>query len=104
MVRYFYFLACLTIGSGLLTVSSIVAAEVYFETNFEDATLSFGIASPVWALLSGNVDTYGPGNFFEVVEGNSHSGQYSLRFNYEGRNGICNTCGSVLRKHKTDMD
>ncbi|MDT8281488.1 MAG: hypothetical protein RQ982_01605, partial [Gammaproteobacteria bacterium] len=37
---------------------------------------------------------YGPNNHFNITNTTSHSGQYSLKFTYEAKNNICNTCGS----------
>lgn len=93
--------AALAVSVYLLTICTGAAAEVYYETDFESRVLSAGTATPVWSLRPATAATHGAGNFFEVVEGNAHSGQYSLRFNYEGRNGICNTCGETTRRQKT---
>ena len=74
-----------------------VKAGILYETDFDSGNMPIGSANPVWMLPSGASDRFGTGNLFEVVTGNAHSGSYSLRFNYEGRNGVCNMCGSTAR-------
>lgn len=59
---------------------------------------------PVWALPPQMAKTSGTGNLFEVVNNIAHSGNSSLRFNPNGRNGLCNTCGGKWITHDSGSD
>jgi hypothetical protein len=72
-------------------------ADVLYQQGFEHGSVPVGVADPVWSLQANTAITHGDGNLFEVVTDAAHSGKYSLRFNYDGRNGICNTCGGTAR-------
>ena len=80
-------------------------ATDYFVLDFEDGKappVETGL--PIWSLPPAFENNYGPGNFFEVTDETAHSGKYSLRFNYEGRNGYCNTCGLYKTVQKQGVD
>lgn len=80
-------------------------AATLFENDFETGAMpAVDTPSPVWFIPGGFETVYGPGNFFQVTDISSHTGKYSLKITYEGRNGICNTCGSKVRKHKKGLD
>lgn len=52
---------------------------------------------PAWSLAPDFMDLYGPTNHFFLTTDTAHSAPYSLRISYEGKNGICNTCGTTWR-------
>jgi hypothetical protein len=79
-------------------------AGVLYRQGFEDGALPVGVADPVWSFPAGVANSYGSGNLFEVVTDTAHSGKYSLRFNYDGRNGFCNTCGGTPRFQHNSFD
>ncbi len=79
---------------------SAAGAETLYEEDFEGGKMVIGEPNPVWQVMGEVAGRVDPGNLFEVVKGGSHSGSYCLRFNYDGRNGICNTCGGTNRYMK----
>lgn len=81
----------------LLIWPTFLVGEVLYEQDFDSGTFLLGVGDPVWSFSAPSSSLVGNENLFEVVSGVSHSGQYSLRFNYSGRNGICNMCGSTQR-------
>ncbi|MBT8439720.1 MAG: hypothetical protein KJO91_08335 [Gammaproteobacteria bacterium] len=77
-------------------------ADVLFDENFDTGGMQLNYT---WKTGSGfDAISQGVGDLFEFVTADSHSGNYSLRFNYNGRNGICNTCGRSSHVHKTGLD
>jgi hypothetical protein len=93
--------AIISLQFGL--VSSAFAKD-FINLTFEDALTglnpSNGNGYPEWYLPPSFDRNYGPGNHFEVVNHTAHSGDHSLRFAYDGRNGFCNTCGIKVVVHK----
>ena len=100
----------LPLGFCLLTllIAHTANAREFFNIDFED-----GQQPPVsvppnanseWSLPPIFESVYGPGNHFLVTDATSHSGNYSLRFTYEGRNGFCNTCGTKEFLHNQGLD
>ena len=88
------------ITSFLLLVSPSVQAEIFYDENFESGVEPIVTPNPVWKLPPNSFPpAYGDGNFYKVVNSSSHNGNYSLRVTYEGRNGICNACGSEFFDH-----
>lgn len=90
----------------LLFTAGIVfpsAAEVFFSDGFEGGDKTSG-ASPVWswnnsfdpAKPTGSHMMYGSGDIYEVSSDVAHTGRYSLRLNFDGRNGFCNVCGTKI--------
>ena len=80
---------------GLCLLGPAYAADFY-RNDFESGTMPpVDTPSPVWTLSRNFEKVYGQGNNFEVTDATAHSGNYSLRFLFEGRNGVCNTCGGV---------
>ena len=86
--------------------SNEALSVTFYENNFNAGTTPKYYVSttetngdPLWSLAPTFPDVYGPGNHFNVTNTSSHSGSYSLRFAYEGLNGICNTCGSYFADH-----
>lgn len=77
------------------------AAEVFFSDGFESGDKASG-ASPVWSWNNSFDPTkpadshmmYGSGDVYEVSSDIAHTGRYSLRLNFDGRNGFCNVCGT----------
>ncbi len=93
----FFFLA--------ITAAGIAHATDYFILDFEDGEAPPAETGlPVWSLPAAFEKNYGPGNFFEVTDSTAHSGKYSLRFSYEGKNDFCNTCGIYRITHKRGLD
>lgn len=89
------------LGSLFLCFSTFVnAGDLLYEQDFESGTMPVAIANPVWQL---NISP-GQGKLFDVVKDTAHTGQYSLRFNYDGLNGFCNTCGFTARTNKAGND
>jgi hypothetical protein len=87
-------LACLLHSFLWLCLLDSAYAADYYRNDFESGTMPpVNTPSPVWTLNETFKKVYGPGNHFEVTDIASHSGNYSLRFLFEGRNGVCNTCG-----------
>ena len=82
----------------------VFAGNVYYLQDFDESVVNLGVASPIWSLPVGVGEKIGRNNLFDVVSDVSHSGQYSLRFNYDGRNGICNMCGGKTRVQKSNYD
>jgi len=78
-----------------------------YEQDFEDENGGMPVvnaADPVWSLTPIFATLYGAGNQFEVTNTTAHSGTYSLKISYDGRNGFCNTCGTYGTSHKTGLD
>ncbi len=70
-----------------------------FEENFDTGGVQ---RDDTWTLRAGFDDiNQGVGDIYEIVSFDSHSGGYSLRFNYNGRNGFCNTCGTSKHTQKS---
>lgn len=77
------------------------SGSVLFEDDFEAGDLQQG-PLPVWswnqpysvALSDGSHMMYGMGDIYEVADDVAHTGRYSLRLNFEGRNNFCNVCGT----------
>ena len=89
----------------LNSIVPVAVATTLYEQDFEEGILSQGISNPVWSLKDTSLGPLvGPGRMFEVISGHAHTGQYSLRFNYDGLNGICNLCGATSRTHKIGYD
>lgn len=88
--------------------SSTSFAEVYIDLDFEKLDTGLSPVSdkgyPLWTLPPAFDSNFGPGNLFEISDSTSHSGNHSLRFVYEGSNGICNTCGTRNVTHKKDLN
>ena len=98
--------AFLLLGTcGLFAISSTTFAEVFFEEDFEAKGDDPGgvpagfTPNPIWSLAAIIDIQVGPGDMFENTTAACHTGTTSLRFNYEGRNGFCNTCGIYNAKH-----
>ena len=87
---------------------SASAAETYIDLDFETDNTGLNPVGkkgyPLWSLHGDFDKNFGTGNSFEISNSTSHSGNNSLRFIYEGRNGICNTCGSRILTHKAGVD
>lgn len=81
---------------------------IFFKMDFETPDTGRTLVSlkgyPQWALPPVFDGNYGPGNLFQTVDTNSHTGTYSLRFTYDGHNGFCNTCGVKVVRHKKGLD
>ncbi len=72
-------------------------AVVFFEMDFESFNITTATnPSPIWSLPSRFTSFYGPNNSFEITDTTSAHGSQSLKFDYNGRNGYCNTCGTYL--------
>ena len=84
-----------------LMINIVLAETVYYDEDYDDGVVDLGVANPVWNLPLKAGGSIGPGNIFDVVSNVSYSGKNSLRFNYGGRNGICNMCGGGLRIQKS---
>lgn len=87
-----------------LFTSSSWGLETYYANNFESGIIPNAHPVPqeagqLWTLSTDILKTYGPGNHFIISDTSSHNGNFSLRFNYEGRNGLCNICGANEFKH-----
>ncbi len=92
--------------SGLyFGLSSSAFSVVYFANDFESGTQPpDGTPMPQWTLPPVFGDAYGDRNFFFVTDSTAHTGNFSLRISYNGRNGVCNTCGSTAVRHKAGLD
>ena len=92
---------------GTLSAGNVSAID-YFVMDFEDGQQPPVSTPPnaqsIWTLPPVFADNYGPGNFFEITDNTAHSGNYSMRFTYEARNGFCNTCGLKRVPHKQGLD
>ena len=88
----------------ICTVSAVPYVNLDFETVDTGNPFVGNKIYPEWKLPRGLDDLYGPGNNFEVVSTTAHTGSNSLRFQYDGRNGICNTCGTSVVRHKIGLD
>lgn len=86
------------LGATLLA-SIPVSAQVFYVNNFESGTMPGINPSPVWKLPPIFPSVYGPGNHYIISNTSSHNGGFSLRFTYEGLNGVCNTCGAKFYNH-----
>jgi len=87
-----------------LATSSAFGGDILFQTDFEDGTLPIDTPKPTWYLKPFASEVFGPGNMFAITTTTSHSGKYSLRFDYEGRNGICNECGVKRLEQKNSYN
>jgi hypothetical protein len=97
-------LNCLIILSLTGYVSAVTAIDFYNE-NFDNSGAMPAItANPIFSLTGIFTKSYGPGDAFEVTNTTSHSGDYSLRFNYEHKNGLCNACGLNFVNHKQGLN
>lgn len=98
-------------------ITGSVSAAMYYENNYESGVepksyTGDGTTIPAadlegdssWVLQTNFATAYGPGNFFTVSDTTSHSGNYSLRFLYEARNGVCNGCGGRNVEHINDAE
>ena len=94
---------CLITAILFSTTDSVLGENVYYENDFESGTFLMDSPNPVWSTKN-PADAFGEGNLFDLTSSSSHSGQYSLRFNYTGRNGFCNICGSTATYQKTGID
>jgi hypothetical protein len=101
-VKFVYF--CMIVS--LFFVCATVQAETLFEEDFE-APLSSS-AQPKWSWKAAfHPDTnpygmtYGKGDIYERSQTVTYTGSWSLRLNFEGRNGFCNTCGMETRTQKS---
>jgi hypothetical protein len=87
----------------LMGFSYPVLADVYYETNYDlGITPKFAPdieADSIWTLPSSFATVYGDNNHFKITNAAAHSGEFSLQFVYQARNGFCNTCGSVSDIH-----
>lgn len=79
-----------------LAVVSSLSAETFFKSNFDDGVINSegkwtweAAYSPsnVFGMMAGKGDVY------EVSSSISLNGGYSLRLDFSGRNGLCNSCG-----------
>ncbi|MEJ2613242.1 MAG: hypothetical protein P8179_25145 [Candidatus Thiodiazotropha sp.] len=90
----------------LLTFIRPLPAVEYINLDFEDTDTGRPLASdkpyPVWTIPISK--EMGSGNMFKVVDTTSHNGSHSLQFSYHGKNNFCNTCGTVVVKHKQGFD
>ena len=85
------------------TLSAAPFVDLDFETPATGLTLDKNSTYPEWGMP--NLDnTYGKGNFFEVVDHAAHTGTHSLKFSYTGRNGFCNTCGTKAVQHQKGLN
>jgi hypothetical protein len=86
--------------AGLLPVHAVDL----FEENFESGALI--LDDDIWKMNPNNYNpiTQGKGDLLEVINTESHSGNFSLQYNYNGRNGICNTCSRSINFHKAGHD
>lgn len=94
-------LSCVPILFTSTVLSNFTYAMSYFSDDFESGGLTQG-ASPIWAwkpqISADNITRgmmYGDSDVYQVSNDLAHSGQYSLRLDFSGRNGWCNTCGST---------
>ena len=101
MNRYLFPVIAAISGFYLSTPGLVIADSVLYEQGFESGEMQISAPEPVWSIMSG-ASGIGPGNLFEVVSNVAHTGRYSLRFNYDGRNGLCNTCGAISRIQQSD--
>lgn len=76
---------------------------VEFYNNDFESPVDFS-PKPVWGISPAFEELYGSGNNFETTQTASHSGTSSLKFDYNGRNGMCNLCGFTTVVHKTGVD
>ncbi len=92
----------------LVLPTSQPSAREFFNLDFEDGQKppinTPPNANSEWSLTPIFDTVYGPGNHFVVTNTTSHSGNFSLKFTYEGRNGFCNTCGTREYTHKAGLD
>lgn len=100
------FLICFIFLLANVFASSICAEPIiFYENNFESGKIpkSFPYVEhgQVWTLPKKFPEVYGEGNFFNLSRKLPHSGNFSLRFTYDGLNGFCNTCGHKSDKHIT---
>jgi hypothetical protein len=90
---------------SLVGYTITATATPLYDENFDSAGAAPSITpNPILSLPNYFLNRYGPGNMFEVTDTSAHSGEYSLRFTYEGRNGLCNGCGYNLVNHKQGLD
>lgn len=97
-----FFLSFLILINICLT--NVATAVVFFETDFESGIPAASVPSPIWWLQPTFPNFVGTGNHFEISTTSSHSNNSSLRFTYEARNNICNTCGTRSYTHKVGLD
>lgn len=90
--------------SAIKTVSALDYVDLDFETPAKGLLPVSGKAYPLWTLPPAFDENYGAGNQLEISKTSSHSGSYSLRFNYEAKNNFCNTCGTKLVVQKKGVD
>ncbi len=87
-------------STAILLPNNSIHAATLFEIDFETGLPSpLDGPNPVWSLPPDIANTSGSGNFFEVISNVAHSGSASLRFDPNGRNGLCNTCGLYSANH-----
>lgn len=90
---------------ALLPIPSIsLSATPVYEQNFEGGKPLVNTPDPDWSLTPIFDTLYGPGNTFSVTDSTAHSGLYSLKISYDGRNGFCNNCGTYGAIHKSGLD
>lgn len=94
---------CLIAAILLSVTGSVIGENVYYENDFESGTFLMDTPNPVW-FTKNPADAFGSGNLFDMSTSTSHSGQYSLRFDYAGRNGFCNICGSTATYQQSGYD
>lgn len=75
-------------------------AKVFFEEDFEGGGLNT-TPNPVWswkeALSASNLDSsmaFGSQDMYSISGTQSYTGNSALQLNFEGRNNICNQCGT----------
>lgn len=93
-------LECAAMFVAALTISlaAHAASPVLFEDDFEQTLSSKFKPHWGWKASYNSSNPYGmmlgQGDIYERSTSHSFTGKYSLRLNFDGRNGWCNTCGS----------
>lgn len=93
----------LSLGTSLATLlflggAQVCAAEYLFSDGFEQEVS--GQPNPIWSWKKPYTPEnpfgmmIGGGDIYERSQANAFRGRYSLRLNFDGRNGFCNTCGA----------
>ncbi len=88
-------MAALTLG-----LANVSTAEVFFQEDFERGTVTSN-PNPQWSLnapmSANNIDRammFGQNDIYTVSNTVAHSGKYSFRLDFAGRNNWCNQCGT----------
>lgn len=76
----------------------------YYDEDFESGAWVRGSANPTWQINTPVVESYGTGDFFTIDTAQKHSGTYSLKFDYGGKNGYANSELSGNQDDETHID